>query len=88
MKTIIADEQHKLFITEFQELMKKHLANVPSHHILAVVSNIVGRVIAVQDQRMMTPDRAMQLVRENIERGNQQALEQLNALDLSEVKPT
>ena len=45
--------------------------------ILAVLSHMVGQVVALQDQRRYTPDSVMNLVRSNIERGNVEAIDGL-----------
>ena len=42
--------------------------------MLAGASQIVGTLIALQDQRKMTPDMALAVVQANIEAGNQQAM--------------
>lgn len=45
--------------------------------ILAVLSHMVGQVVAMQDQRRYTPDSVMHLVSMNIERGNEEAIASL-----------
>ncbi|MBI1359834.1 MAG: hypothetical protein GC155_06060 [Alphaproteobacteria bacterium] len=46
-----------------------------AQEMLALVSQLVGNLIALQDQRKMTPDMAMQLVARNIEIGNAVAID-------------
>lgn len=45
--------------------------------MLALVSQLVGNLIAVQDQRKLTPDMAMTLVAKNIEIGNLEAIREI-----------
>lgn len=56
------------------ELAAGEISNV---EILALMAQVTGMVIAMQDQRTMTPDQAMDLVARNIEAGNASAVEQL-----------
>lgn len=42
--------------------------------LLAIAANMVGKLIAMQDQRTITPRRAMDLVVMNLEIGNQQVM--------------
>ena len=51
--------------------------HLSAQHLLAGGSQFVGNVIALQDQRKMTPAMAMELVSRNIEIGNQVAVESL-----------
>jgi hypothetical protein len=44
---------------------------------LALCAYITGMCIAMQDQRTMTPDQAMELVIKNIQSGNRTAIEQV-----------
>lgn len=47
--------------------------------LLAVVAYTVGQIIAMQDQRVMTTDMVCDLVSENIEAGNQQAIAEVSS---------
>lgn len=60
---------------EYLDNLKKQMPpDMPAQRILAITSQFVGQLIALQDQRSMTPDRAMQIVTTNIEIGNQAAM--------------
>lgn len=71
MKTYEPNSEHKKFM---EDLKAQIPPDMPSQEILAIVSQFVGQLIALQDQRTMTPDQAMQVVSQNIEIGNQAAL--------------
>jgi hypothetical protein len=45
--------------------------------ILAVFSHMVGQLIAMQDQRKVTPAMALQVVQENMQQGNREMVESL-----------
>jgi hypothetical protein len=60
---------------DFMDALKAQMpANMDAQRILAIVSQFVGQLIAMQDKRKFTPDMVMQVVSENIEIGNQAAL--------------
>jgi hypothetical protein len=68
---------HEQFYQEFCALLKKHTGDMPALEQLAVTANLLGKMIAMQDQRTVTPERAMEIVARNIELGNSQVIEQL-----------
>lgn len=71
MKTHSATPEQEKFMADLKAQMP---ADMPAQQILAVVSQFVGQLIALQDKRVMTPDVAMQIVGQNIEIGNQAAI--------------
>lgn len=71
MKTYEPKPEHEKFLKDLKAQMP---ADMPAQDILAIVSQFVGQLIALQDQRVMTPDMAMQIVSQNIEIGNQAVL--------------
>lgn len=56
-----------------QKLADEH--GLSSLELLAVASNMVGKIIALQDQRHVSSETAMAIVKDNIKRGNKQALD-------------
>lgn len=58
-------------------VMRAEVGNLPADELLAVMANLVGHVIAMQDQRRFTPDAVMALVTANIQSGNRQAVNDL-----------
>ena len=65
------NDQDNKFMADLKAQMP---ADMPAQRILAIVSQFVGQLIVLQDQRKITPDMAMQIVSENIEIGNRAAL--------------
>lgn len=68
MPTIPADQALR---DDIQALIKRHLDPDTPERVMAIAAMIVGQVIALQDQRMMTRAMVMDLVVANIEVGNQ-----------------
>lgn len=71
-------EDHKRFEAGVKAAMKEHVGGLSGEEMLAIMSQVLGQLIALQDQRTMTPDRAMSIVAVNIEAGNASALAELD----------
>jgi hypothetical protein len=67
------------FRNEALELLRRHGGALPADHMLALAADLVGQIIAMQDQRTMTPERALAIVTANIEKGNQEVRAHLGA---------
>lgn len=52
---------------------------LPPDELLAVVAYFVGQLLALQDERKISSDQAMDLIKRNIEAGNHDAIKQLAA---------
>lgn len=77
MKLSAASERHQRLRSAVMEAIRKEGAEIPAEEILAVLAYSVGQVIAVQDQRAITPEMALNLVMRNVEAGNADALREL-----------
>lgn len=69
--------EHQVAFQDICSLLGRHADKMTSAEVLAIAANMVGKLIAMQDQRRMTPKQAMEIVARNIEEGNRQALEHL-----------
>jgi hypothetical protein len=58
-------------------VIRRKAPDMPAEEILAIFCQLVGQLIALQDQRRFTPESVMQLVEANIEMGNQHAVDNL-----------
>ncbi|TIL36206.1 hypothetical protein [Mesorhizobium sp.] len=76
-RIVATGKEHERLRAALIEAMRKTAADMPAEEILAVVSAFVGQLIAMQDQRRFTPAAVMQLVQNNIELGNRQAIDKL-----------
>ncbi len=72
-KTIQTTEEHKKLRDDFLLALKKH-DHLDPIHMLAMASNLVGQLIAMQDQRKYSIDNIWAIVGANIEIGNHDAL--------------
>jgi hypothetical protein len=70
--------EHEVTYQELTALISRHAAKLSAIEILAVASNIVGKLVAMQDQRRYSKGDVMEIVARNIEAGNQQVIEQLH----------
>lgn len=77
MKSHMAKPEHEVAYQDLNALIGKHADKLSAIELLAVASNIVGKLVAMQDQRVTTPEIAMAVVAENIQVGNDQVLARL-----------
>lgn len=77
MKKIAPSQADKALHADIAALCKRHLTPDTADRVLAVAAQFVGQVLAMQDQRKLTSDMAMQIVIENIQAGNRHALEEI-----------
>lgn len=77
MSVKLAKKEHEVLYQDLCRLVSKHATAMTAKEILAVASNMVGKLMALQDQRTMTPERAKEIVAKNIEFGNKQVLDEL-----------
>ncbi len=61
------------------KLVSKHADELSAIEMLAIASNMVGKLLAMQDQRVTSVDLAKETMVRNIEEGNKQVVEQLMA---------
>lgn len=78
MKLQPAKPEHEVVYQELTALLQKHAGKLSAIEMLAVASNMVGKLVAMQDQRSVTPAEAMKVVADNIEYGNKSVLDMLS----------
>lgn len=77
MSLHIAKPEHEVAYQDICGLVSRHADKLTSLELLAVAANMLGKLVALQDQRTVTPAKAMEVVAKNIEHGNKQVLDQL-----------
>ena len=77
MRKHLAKPEHEVAYRDICGLVAKHADRLTAAELLAVAANMLGKLVALQDQRTMTPKEALEIVAANIEFGNAQVLEQL-----------
>jgi hypothetical protein len=76
MSMHLAKPEHEVLYQELCELVNRHARELTPLEILAIAANMVGKIVAMQDQRVTTPEIAMQTIAKNIEFGNRQVPDQ------------
>lgn len=76
MKVHVAKPEHEICYQDMAAFLRRHEKLTPLE-ILAIAANMVGKLVAMQDQRKVTPEMAMQVVSLNIEAGNKTVIEAL-----------
>lgn len=76
LKIVMAKPEHEAIYQDIITLLNRH-AGLTSLEILAIVGNLAGKIIALQDQRTISPQYAMDTLIANLEHGNKQALDAL-----------
>lgn len=79
MKTTKPTAVQLAFRDSLERAVKAHGTTLDAVELLAVLSHLVGQVIALQDQRRYSPDTIMELVQSNIEQGNAEVINGLLA---------
>lgn len=77
MSLHLAKPEHEIAYQDLVALVRKHADKLTSLELLAVASNMLGKLVAMQDQRTITPTMAMDVVAKNIEYGNKNLIEEL-----------
>ena len=72
-----AKPEHEAVYQDLCQLLLKHAGHLDGYEMLAVAANLVGKLVAMQDQRKVTAAMAMEVVAKNIEYGNQQTLKEV-----------
>lgn len=78
MKSFAPDAADQALHRDIADLIKRHLTPDTPQRVLAIAAQVVGQCLALQDQRTMTADRAMQVVIANIEIGNRGVIDRLS----------
>jgi hypothetical protein len=77
VRTTKPEPRHAAFRDDLIAVLRKHGDDVSAPEMLALASHMVGQLVALQDQRTMSPERAMEIVAANIETGNHEVIEGL-----------
>lgn len=77
MSIIEPKPEHQVLYSDLVALLSKYSDKMSGAEMLAVAANMLGKMVAFQDQRTMTPQQAMEIVANNITIGNQQALAEI-----------
>lgn len=74
---MMTQPEHEVAYQDLVKLVSKHADKLSALELLAVAANMIGKLIAMQDQRAVTRDKALDVVIKNLELGNIQVFDQL-----------
>jgi hypothetical protein len=77
-RIVTPKREHEVAYEDLVALVRKHADDVDGYELLAIAANMLGKLIALQDQRVVTPAMAMDVVAKNIEMGNEQAMREMS----------
>lgn len=77
MSPTIARPEHEVAYQDLCKLISKHADKLTALEMLAIAANMVGKLVAMQDQRVVTPTVAMDIIAKNIELGNKLAIDEI-----------
>lgn len=77
MSIHLARPEHEVAYQDMVELVRKHADKLSAMELLAVGANMLGKLVALQDQRTTSPELAMKIVCANLEMGNRSVIEEL-----------
>ena len=69
--------EHEVLYQELVAILRRHGDEMSSEEMLAIGANLLGKLLAYQDQRTMTRERGLEIIIKNIELGNQQAIDEV-----------
>jgi hypothetical protein len=78
-RTVEPTARHRAFRDDLIAVLRKHGNEVSAEEMLALSAHLVGQILSMQDQRAMTADRGLEIIRINIEAGNKEAIDYLSA---------
>ncbi|MEN3144621.1 hypothetical protein ABDF71_21765 [Ochrobactrum sp. WV_118_8] len=77
MKIVECDAKHAAFMDDLKAVLKKHGEDLTASEMLAICAQLTGQVLALQDQRAMSPEMGIQIIGQNLEIGNSRAIEEV-----------
>lgn len=81
MKYVVPSNTHFTLRQELVGVLCKYQDTLCPAELLAVSSQVVGNLIALQDETRLSPEHAIEIVMYNIEEGNRAALGDLDQTD-------
>lgn len=79
MNRRLTKAEHEALYQELVALLNKHAGKLDAIEMLAVAANMIGKMVAMQDQRRFTGPQVMEVVARNIEEGNAHVIKELMA---------
>lgn len=74
-RVITPEPRHKAVMDDLKAVLTRHQNSVNGYEMLALVSQLVGQLLALQDQTARSADAYLATVSKNIELGNAETVE-------------
>lgn len=74
-RSYLAQKEHEVAYQDILKLIREKTDKLSALEMLAVAANLVGKLVAMQNQSLVTPQQAMEIVARNIEEGNKHVIE-------------
>lgn len=76
-KNTLIKPQHTAFRNALVNVYREHGKGLDAQEMLALAAQLVGQLLAIQDQRRVSVEMCMEMISANIEAGNAQAIAEL-----------
>lgn len=76
-KSVRPNEKHLKFRKALENAIRDGGSELQADELLAITAHFVGQLIALQDQRKYTSEMIMELIIENIQKGNGEVIDKL-----------
>lgn len=73
----MAKPEHEAAYQDLCAIVNKYADKLSPIELLAIAANMTGKLAAMQDQRSISPDYAMEVISRNLEYGNKTVIDQL-----------
>jgi hypothetical protein len=77
IRIITLNERHLRYRAAVLAAMRAEGDDLSAEEVLALTAHVIGQLVALQDQRTMSPARAMAIISRNIVQGNAEVVEGL-----------
>lgn len=74
LSTIEPTKEHQNFMNDLKGVLLRYKEKLAAAELLALCSQLVGAIIALQDREKVDVDMAFRIVEANIEHGNQEMI--------------
>lgn len=75
LKNFQSSDKHRRIHKDFKKVLTRYAKDLTAMEMLAIASHLVGTLIALQDKTKVTPAEAIELVQQNIQAGNDEAVQ-------------
>ena len=75
-KTVMMDAQSAAFSKDAADLLKKYQGILPPEYLLAIASKLLGKIMTIQDQGVLSFEDAMGVVNANMHIGMSESFQE------------